>query len=41
MSFALIGADTWTAVGFHAAIFLAVVFVLLAIQWLFDGRGRP
>jgi hypothetical protein len=26
--------------GFHAAVFVAVVVVLLAAQWLSDRRGR-
>ncbi|HYE14180.1 MAG TPA: hypothetical protein VD968_07045 [Pyrinomonadaceae bacterium] len=30
--------DPWAFAGFHAAVFLAVVVVLLAIQWLFDRR---
>ncbi len=41
MCSALIDPQTWLSAGFHAAVFLAVVVVLLAIQWLFDDRGRP
>jgi hypothetical protein len=40
MSFAAFIADLWTFVGFHAAVFAAVVFALLAIQWLLGGRDR-
>ena len=33
----------WFFVGFHAAVFVAVVLIVWAIQWLFDrrGGGRP
>jgi hypothetical protein len=33
----------WVFIGFHAAVFVAVVIIVLAIQWLFDrrGGGRP
>jgi predicted small integral membrane protein len=40
MCFALIDSQTWLAAGFHAAVFVAVVVVLLALQWLFDRRNR-
>ncbi|MDT7808114.1 MAG: hypothetical protein QOJ70_1927 [Acidobacteriota bacterium] len=40
MSFALVETDTIIFVGFHAAVFVAVVVVLLAVQWLFDKDGR-
>lgn len=35
-----VGLDLWPFVGFHAAVFVAVVVVLLALQWLTGGRGR-
>jgi hypothetical protein len=33
----------WVFIGFHAAVFVAVVVIVLAIQWLSDrgGGGRP
>ena len=40
MTFALFDDRTLVFVGFHAAVFLAVFVVLLAIQWLFDRRRR-
>jgi hypothetical protein len=40
MSFAVYFADWWSFAGFHAAVFAAVVFVLLALQWLMGGRDR-
>jgi hypothetical protein len=40
MRFALIERDTLIFVGFHAAVFVAVFVVLLAVQWLFDRDGR-
>ncbi|MDT7689181.1 MAG: hypothetical protein QOE46_1940 [Acidobacteriota bacterium] len=40
MNFALVETDTIIFVGFHAAVFVAVVVVLLAVQWLFDKDGR-
>jgi hypothetical protein len=38
MRFALVETDTLVFVGFHAAVFVAVVVVLLAVQWLFERR---
>ncbi len=38
MRFALVETDTLVFVGFHAAVFVAVVVVLLAVQWLFEKR---
>ena len=38
MHLALANAEAWLAVGFHAAVFVAVVVVLVAVQWLFDRR---
>lgn len=32
--------DWLSFVGFHAAVFVAVVVVLLAVQWLFDRERR-
>jgi hypothetical protein len=40
MRFALVETDTLIFVGFHAAVFIAVIIVLLAVQWLFDKDGR-
>lgn len=40
MPFAFVETDWLTFAGFHAAVFAAVVFVLLAVQWLFDRKGR-
>jgi hypothetical protein len=40
MPFAFVEYDTLVAVGFHVAVFLAMVVILLAVQWLFDRRGR-
>jgi hypothetical protein len=40
MRFALIETDTLIFIGFHAAVFVAVVVVLLAVQRLFDRDGR-
>ena len=39
MSFAFIDSETWFRVGFHAAVFVAVVVVVLGIQWLLDRKG--
>jgi hypothetical protein len=40
MTFALFD-DVWPVfVGYHAAVFVAVFVVLLAIQWLLDRRRR-
>lgn len=39
MNFALMETDTLAFVGLRAAIFVAVVVVLPAAQWLFE-RGR-
>ena len=30
----------WTFAGFHAAVFVGVVVVLLVIQWVRGGRER-
>jgi hypothetical protein len=39
---AFVDAADWVSIGFHAAVFVAVVVIVLAIQWLFDRRGgRP
>ena len=35
--FAVYSADWWSFAGFHAAIFVGVVVVLLAFQWLRGG----
>jgi len=40
MPFAFVENETLVFVGFHAAVFVAVVVVLLAAQWLSDRRGR-
>jgi hypothetical protein len=40
MPFAFVEYETLVVVGFHVAVFVAVVVVLLAVQWLFDRRGR-
>lgn len=40
MIFALVERDTLIFFGFHAAVFVAVVVVLLSVQWLFDKRDR-
>ena len=40
MRFALIDSQTWLTVGYHAAVFVAVVVVLLAIQWLLGTDDR-
>jgi hypothetical protein len=40
MPFAFVETDWPNFVGFHAAVFVAVVVVLLAVQWLFDKDGR-
>jgi hypothetical protein len=40
MPFAFVETDSLIFVGFHAAVFIAVVVVLLAVQWLFDRGGR-
>lgn len=34
------GLSLWPLIGFHAAVFVAIVVVLLALQWLMGGRGR-
>ena len=39
-SFALFETDTLVFIGFHAAVFVAVVVVLLAAQKLLDRDGR-
>jgi hypothetical protein len=38
MRFALAETDTLVFAGFHAAVFVAVVVVLLAVQWLLERR---
>ena len=40
MPFAFFETDWPLFIGFHAAVFAAVVVVLLAVQWLFDRHGR-
>jgi uncharacterized paraquat-inducible protein A len=40
MPFALVETDRLISAGFHAAVFGAVVVMLLAVQWLLDKRGR-
>ena len=40
MSFAFADIDSLIFAGFHAAVFVAVVVVLLAIQWMLDRRGQ-
>jgi hypothetical protein len=40
MPFAFVETDTLSFAAYHAAVFVAVVVVLLAVQWLFDRRGR-
>jgi hypothetical protein len=40
MRFAFADTDSLIFAGFHAAVFVAVVVVPLALQWMFDGRGR-
>jgi hypothetical protein len=40
MCFVLVEKDTLVFVGFHAAVFVAVFVVLLAVQRLFDRDGR-
>ena len=39
MTFALFDVSL-TSVGYHAAVFVAVFVVLLALQWLLDRRRR-
>lgn len=38
MHFALVETDTLVFAGFHAAVFVAVVVVLLTVQWLLEKR---
>jgi hypothetical protein len=38
MLFAFVETDWLTFLGFHAAVFVAVFVVLLAVQWLFDRK---
>jgi hypothetical protein len=40
MRFAFADTDSLIFAGFHAAVFVAVVVVLLALQWMFDRHGR-
>ena len=40
MRLAFADTDSLIFAGFHAAVFVAVVVVLLAIQWMLDRRGR-
>ena len=40
MPFAFVETDWPLFFGFHAAVFAAVVVVLLAVQGLFDRHGR-
>ena len=38
MRFALVETDTLVFAGFHALVFVTIVVVLLAVQWLLDRR---
>jgi hypothetical protein len=40
MPFAFVETETLVAAAFHVAVFVAIVVVLLAVQWLFNHRGR-
>jgi hypothetical protein len=40
MRFAFVDTVTLIFIGFHAAVFVAVVIVLLTIQWLLERGGR-
>ena len=40
MPFAFVETETLIFAGFHAVVFVAVVIILLAVQWLLDKRGR-
>ncbi|HEX3559278.1 MAG TPA: hypothetical protein VHU19_08735 [Pyrinomonadaceae bacterium] len=40
MPFAFVETDTLVFFGFPAAVFVAVVVVLPAVQWLLDRQGR-
>ena len=40
MHFTFVETETLIFAGFHAAVFVAVVVVLLAVQWMSDRRGR-
>jgi hypothetical protein len=40
MGFVLFESDTLAFIGFHAAVFVAVVVVLVAVQKLLDRDGR-
>ena len=40
MPFAFVETDWMSFFGFQAAVFAAVVVVLMAVQWLFDRKGR-
>lgn len=40
MTFALFDDETFIFVGYHAAVFVAVVVVLVAVQWLVERRRR-
>ncbi|HWS55312.1 MAG TPA: hypothetical protein VN228_14340 [Pyrinomonadaceae bacterium] len=40
MPLSLIDPETWRSVGYHAAVFVAVVVVLAAIQWLLGADDR-
>jgi hypothetical protein len=40
MTFALFDDESLIFAGYHAAVFVAVVFVLVAVQWLLERRRR-
>jgi hypothetical protein len=40
MRFAFAYPDSITSAGFHAAVFVALIAVLVAIQWLLEKRRR-
>ena len=40
MPFAFVETDTLIFAGFHVAVFVAVVVILLAVQRLLDRQGR-
>jgi hypothetical protein len=40
MIFALVERGTLIFFGFHAVVFVAMVVVLLSVQWLFDKSDR-
>jgi len=40
MPFAFVETYTLISAGFHVVVFVAVVVILLAAQWLLDRHGR-